>query len=301
MAGTMNYPRTASSASSYESRAGPTPAVNQLAEYLRLVTPNFPLFSGEPDTMTFEEWEMLAISWMDTHQVPEDFRVQIAGLQLRGYALYYWDFRRNQLGGDISWHRFSESMVVRFRDSGRLTRWRYNVARFYQHTGENVQDYGACFETQIVATHPTRQMEGLHQMIVYSMGLQPYRRVSYLSGPFENVAAMRAAQEAFDDRVFLPYGFVAAPAPEPAVAPAPEPAPVPAPVPAPEPVPIPVPAPEPEDQVVPELPEDDFLLVPGSPAGVIIISDDDSVTDVDMDEDIRLASDDSEYDPYLDG
>ena len=142
------------------------------------------------------------------------------------------------------------------------------------------------------------------------MGLQPYRRVSYLSGPFENVAAMRAAQEAFDDRVFLPYGFVAAPAPEPAVAPVPEPAPVPVPVPAPEPVPIPIPAPEPEDQVVPEIPEDqvvpvipedDFLPVPGSSAGVIIISDDDSDTDVDMDEDIRLASDDSEYDPYLDG
>ena len=317
MAGRMIHPREASTASSRGSRTGPTPATQELAEYTRLISPVLPFFSGELDTLIFDDWEMMLGSCFDAHEVPDRCRVPIAALQLRGPALFHWEIRRMQLGSRVPWFVFSEAMRDRFRRDGRITRWRYRMARFNQRHGETIQTYGRRFQDDIVQTFPTGTMGPLAQMIVYSQGVQPYFRIPQLAGPFNGIADMRAAYEAYDDRALLPFGYVPpapVPAPEPVPAPAPEPAPMPefvpaevhVPAPADAPVPdvqavpeFPVFVPEPEDQVVPDL---HMPAVPDVP--VIVLSDDDTETDMEldsaMDSDYRLPPDHPDFDPYLD-
>ena len=249
--------------SSRGSRAGPTPTVNQLAEYMWLVTPCLATYSGEVDTMTFEEWEGLMMCWFDSHQIPEEFRVPIAAQQLRGPALSCWDNRRRQLDNDVSWFAFADVFLERFHRSGHITRWNHRSARFYQQEGESIRDYGERFEVQMVSMHPFGPMSNLHQMVVYSRGLQPYFRIPRPRIPFRTIEEMRLAHERRDDREFLPFGLA------------------------------------------PRAPVDP--VVPPAPArNVIIISDDDSESEVgsrlsnSVDPEQGLDSDDTEYDPYRD-
>ena len=67
----------------------PVPALDTLVEYMRLIHPNAPTYSGELRTTPFREWAILALGWMRSYQVPDQYRVDLVQNLLRGTALYH--------------------------------------------------------------------------------------------------------------------------------------------------------------------------------------------------------------------
>ena len=84
------------------SAAGPVPAANVLADYMRLILLHAPTYSGEANTMPFQEWEARNLGWMRTLWILEEYRADLAQTLLRGPALYYWQERENRVGHELS-------------------------------------------------------------------------------------------------------------------------------------------------------------------------------------------------------
>ena len=62
-------------------------------EYMRLIPPNGPTYSGEPGTTPFQEWTMLTLGWMRSYEDPDQYRVDLAHTLLCGTAIYNWHHR----------------------------------------------------------------------------------------------------------------------------------------------------------------------------------------------------------------
>ena len=72
------------------SAAGPVPAANVLADYMRLILLHAPIYSVEADTTPFQEWEALNLGWMRSLWIPEEYRADLAQTLVRGPAFYRW-------------------------------------------------------------------------------------------------------------------------------------------------------------------------------------------------------------------
>ena len=64
--------------SGHHSAAGPVPTANVLADYMRLIPPHEPTYSGEADTMPFQEWKAQTLGWMRSLRILEEYRADLA-------------------------------------------------------------------------------------------------------------------------------------------------------------------------------------------------------------------------------
>ena len=64
--------------SGQQSAAGPVPAANIFADYMCLIPPHASTYSGEVDTMPFQEWEARTIGWMRSLRIPEEYQADLA-------------------------------------------------------------------------------------------------------------------------------------------------------------------------------------------------------------------------------
>ena len=90
--------RESSVDSSQLSTIRPVPAINALADYMHLIPPHAPTYSGEAGITPFQELEAQTVGWMRSLRISEEYQVELAQTLLRGAALYCWHDRENRVG-----------------------------------------------------------------------------------------------------------------------------------------------------------------------------------------------------------
>ena len=203
--------------SAQHSAAGPVPALHTLAEYMRLIPPNAPTYSGEPETTPFREWTMLTLGWMRSYQVPDQYRVDLAQTLLRGTALYHWHHREELLGHERDWDAFTADLAGFFDEVDRRTVWNRRAGSFSQHPGETIRAYTDRFYGVIVGTYPFADDPDLLFMQTYSRGVHPYFQLPDPRPAFDTLLSMIQAYQDHADSLH--------PEPEPDPIAAPDPAP----------------------------------------------------------------------------
>ena len=80
------------------------------------------VYSGEWDTVTYDDWENHTLSWMKTNQISEDYQVGIAKMLLRGPALRYCRVWESNFGRIEDWFIFQLILSAHFNDTDQLTK-----------------------------------------------------------------------------------------------------------------------------------------------------------------------------------
>ena len=110
------------------------------------------VYSEKRDTVTYDDWENHTLSWMETTPIPEDYRVGVAKILLRGPALRYSREWESNFGRMEDWFIFQLTLSAHFNDTDQLIEWNLKVAQFRQHTWESIYEYRDRFYAEIVST-----------------------------------------------------------------------------------------------------------------------------------------------------
>ena len=175
-----------------------------MAEYMRMIPPHAPAFSGEPNTTTFVEWKRMTLAWMRSLRVSDRFRIGLAQTLLKGPALRHWTEREEQFGHETDWNVFVENMTTTFRRVDAMTSWTRKANRFYQLDGESIRSYAIRFHHKIVMTYPVFDNNELLHMQIFSRGVHPYFRPPHPHPPFRTVSSMIRAYTEYADRSYPP-------------------------------------------------------------------------------------------------